>query len=243
MTSDRESARASVLDALPRESLEADPTFDHVSEVVASICGAEMSNVSLMEDERQCLLGSVGIELDGWDRDISFCTHTLERGDVLIVEDATKDPRFRDNPLVRDEEFHLRFYAGIPLFLESTPFGTLCVLGSEPRSLDDAQRGALFNLARQVEQYVGILMRHDLSDDLKKTLSRLTSAVAETERLRHVELENSDPDMLDSLERCIEGASRLLDQHVQDDDDWLDDPLGSTESGERRGANDASFER
>ena len=53
-----------------------------------------------------------------------------------MVEDATRDPRFWDNPFVRDEH-HLRFYAGAPIFdATGLPLGAVCVCHDSPMTLD-----------------------------------------------------------------------------------------------------------
>jgi CheY-like chemotaxis protein len=80
-------------------------------------------------------------------RDISFCGHTVAGGELVIVEDATKDPRFIGNPLVTGEA-RLRAYIGIPLFTEAGYcVGSFCVLDREPRRFDENQVATLRNLA------------------------------------------------------------------------------------------------
>lgn len=67
-----------------------------------------------------------------------------------MVEDASQDPRFCENLLVKGEP-HVRFYAGAPLLApHGEAIGTLCVIDHKPRCLRQEQRAALVRLARQV---------------------------------------------------------------------------------------------
>ncbi len=69
-----------------------------------------------------------------------------------LVEDALKDPRFADNPLVTGEP-RIRFYAGMPLEVSSNepPVGTLCVIHDKPKKITDRQRSALSLLRKSAE--------------------------------------------------------------------------------------------
>jgi hypothetical protein len=220
MTPDRERERSNVVDAFDLASLRADPAFARISEVIAAICNAEMASLTLMEEERQCLAASFGI--DGGEeipREHTFCTYTMADGDMMVVEDLSEDERFEDNPFVLDDDWHIRFYAGATLLVDGVPVGTLCVMAPHPRRLDSDDRASLFKLVRQLETHLGFIYRYDIPDGLRDVLSRLTSAVAELEQIRRRAGRSSQHRSFEMLERCIEGATRTLGHHF-DSEDW-----------------------
>jgi len=82
----------------------------------------------------------------------AFCAHTVARGQLLEVRDATADLRFAANALVVGAP-DVRFYAGAPLVIgNGLAVGSLCVIDTQPRQLDPAQRDALERLARLVAE-------------------------------------------------------------------------------------------
>ena len=131
------------LDASP------DPALAHIVELAARLLGAPAAFVSLVDRDRQVFHAKVGIDLCETGRDIAFCSRTIAQDGILVVLDAARDPRFRDNPLVNGEPF-IRFYAGAPLrTAEGHAIGTLCLAGPEPRiAFTDADRRTLSDLAR-----------------------------------------------------------------------------------------------
>ena len=64
-----------------------------------------------------------------------FCTHVvMDDCDLMVVNDASKDIRFANNPEVTGHPC-LRFYAGTPLISpEGHRLGTMCVMDTEPRT-------------------------------------------------------------------------------------------------------------
>jgi CheY-like chemotaxis protein len=132
-----------VLDTLPEQA------YDDIAGLAALICNAPIALVSLVDDRRQWFKARFGLSAPETPRELAFCAHTIQQGDLLVVPDAAADPRFASNPLVTGDP-HIRFYAGVPL---TTPdgfnLGTLCVLDRSPRTLTALQREALRALARQ----------------------------------------------------------------------------------------------
>ncbi|HEX2973489.1 MAG TPA: PAS domain-containing protein [Tepidisphaeraceae bacterium] len=151
-----------VLDTAPEQS------FDDLTFLAAQICGTPIALITLVDAQRQWFKSKVGLDVPETARDISFCAHTILQPDVLEVPDATRDPRFVDNPLVQSNP-DIRFYAGASLMTPlGGPLGTICVIDREPRQLTDAQRESLKALSRQVVAQL----------ELRRHLIALTHSVA-----------------------------------------------------------------
>lgn len=119
-----------ILDTPPEER------FDRISAFAAREFDVPMALVSLVDRDRQWFKSNFGLDERETPRDISFCGHAISERDALVVPDALKDPRFRDNPMVVGKPY-IRFYAGCVLRLPyGQVVGTLCVLDRRPRDFD-----------------------------------------------------------------------------------------------------------
>jgi len=133
-----------VLDTQPEQ------VFEDFTNLAALICEAPISLISLVDEERQWFKAKVGVSVTETSRDISMCAHAILQKDLFIVPDATKDARFKNNPLVVSDP-KIRFYAGAPLISpEGLALGTLCVIDKVPRELSETQKQALRLLAKIV---------------------------------------------------------------------------------------------
>ena len=141
-----------ILDTLPQG------TFDDITALASAICGTPIALISLVDAERQWFKSRVGIDAPQTARELAFCAHAiLEPEQVMVVEDATLDARFRDNPLVSQAP-DIRFYAGAPIVTkDGFALGTVCVADREARTLSAAQIDGLRSLSRLVVS----LIEHD----------------------------------------------------------------------------------
>jgi len=171
-----------VLDTVPEE------VFDELADLAALICEAPIALISLVDEDRQWFKARVGTTLKETSRDISFCAHAILDTDVMIVPDATKDERFKQNSLVTEKP-KIRFYAGAPLITpDGHALGSLCVMDKVPRTLRPQQEQALQSLARHVMTQLE-LRRHakELQQTkreharLRKELDQARSAVSRLE--------------------------------------------------------------
>jgi PAS domain S-box-containing protein len=166
--------RYGILDTPPERD------YDDIVALAAELCEAPIALISLVDRDRQWFKAAVGLPgVTETERCISFCTHAIEQKDVLVIEDAHKDVRFAQNPLVKNAPY-VRFYAGAPLRTEDGfQLGTLCVVDIRPRTLTPLQLRALRGLARQVE--VQLHLRLELkraqahNDELQVARGRLHS--------------------------------------------------------------------
>lgn len=138
--------------------------YDDITYLVAQICDTPIALVSLIDRERQFLKSHHGLDVNEVSRELGFCPHAILDNNLMVVEDATKDERFHDNPLVTSGP-QVKFYAGAPLIMPGDlRIGTLCVVAHEARTLSDDQARALEALARQV---VSQLQLHQTVRDLQ----------------------------------------------------------------------------
>ena len=168
----------SILDTLP------EPDYDDITAIAAEICGTEISLISLLDNERQWFKSHHGLDLTETPKEFAFCAHAInDPNNVLMVQDARRDDRFYDNPLVTSDPSAV-FYAGVPLLSDNgLPLGTLCVMDHEPKSLSKSQIKSLRALGRQV---MNILNLRKTKLTLEKTYSNLEDKNKELERFAYV---------------------------------------------------------
>jgi GAF domain-containing protein len=110
---------------------EGEDDFDRITRLAAKMFDVPTCVVSLVDLGRQWFLSKVGLDeaVTELPRKLAFCSHTiLSIYRMMIIPDATKDDRFKDNPLVTGG-LNVRFYAGAALISpEGYKLGTLCLV-------------------------------------------------------------------------------------------------------------------
>lgn len=140
--------------------------FDRLTRLAKHMFGVPIALVSLVDENRQWFKSCVGLPVRETPRDISFCGHAILGDEIFLINDAARDERFADNPLVVDAP-NIRFYAGCPLrHIDGSKLGTLCIIDQKPRELCDEDLEALKDLAELAER--------ELAADRLSTMDELT---------------------------------------------------------------------
>ena len=147
---DNEAARLRALERFEVLDTKPEPKFDRIVDMASRLLDAPISLISLVDDKRQWFKARVGLDIPETPRSVAFCAHAIESHGVMVVEDATQDPRFAKNPLVTGNP-EIKFYAGAPLTTDDGyRLGTLCVIDRVPRTLTADQQSVLRDLAAVV---------------------------------------------------------------------------------------------
>ena len=128
--------------------------LDAIAGIAARLFRAPIGFVSLVGETELAFVGRHGLGIDSASRPDTYCSHTIQGDEPLVVPDTRADPRFADNPFTRDG---IGFYAGAPLVspVEGRKLGALCVVDTRPRApLDAGERAMLADLARVAMEHL-----------------------------------------------------------------------------------------
>lgn len=149
-----EAERLHALRALQILDTSHEERFDRVTRMAKRMFGVEISLVSLVDQDRQWFKSAQGLDASETSREISFCGHAINQDGLFIIPNAIDDVRFSDNPLVTDAP-NIRFYAGYPLKLRhGINLGTLCLIDSKPKHLNEEDKQLLNDLGAMIEQEI-----------------------------------------------------------------------------------------
>jgi PAS domain S-box-containing protein len=124
-------------EATPAMDVSEDEDFDRLSRLAAKVCGAATSLIGGVEGGQAWLKSRVNLGLASGRSDESLYAGVLAGAGAnpLMVQDASREPAFRDQELVVNRG--IRFIAGAPIFMHGAHVGALCVLDRKPREADD----------------------------------------------------------------------------------------------------------
>jgi diguanylate cyclase (GGDEF)-like protein len=170
-TPDNEEARLKALFSLDILDTDAEERFDRLTRLAKRMFNVPIALVCLVDRHRQWFKSCDGLNVRETPRDISFCGHAIFHDQLFVIEDASQDERFVDNPLVLGYP-HIRFYAGRPLrFIDGSNLGTLCIIDTQPRAMDKEDLEALEDLAELAERELAAVQLATL-DELTKISNR-----------------------------------------------------------------------
>ena len=157
-TPPNEEERLAELNGLNLLDTPTEAEFDRVTERLTKLFKVPIALLTLIDKDRQWFKSQTGLPTDLAEarctsRDVSLCGHVIANDEVLIVRDLARDPRFANNPFVKERG--LRFYAGVPLRgPNGFPIGTLTILDTKPRELTRQEQDLLKMIAGDVMEQI-----------------------------------------------------------------------------------------
>ena len=212
--------------------------FDELVDIARKRFDAPIAAVSSVDERRWWPKAISGFARCSLPREVTFCHVAISDGgddDLFIVNDARRDRRFADSPLVVGGP-RLRFYAGAPL-RDSLGYalGTFGIFDVVPRRLDARDAEALREFARLAVRLVELRRAAGRADLDRAELVRVTRSLALLEAL--LSTVSDAADVSSALWATAQRIGELTGWRVRDI--WrpgsdVDSPLPAQASLERR---------
>ena len=123
--------------------------FDSLLKLATIVCATDYATISLKDSYSHLFISTIVIE--GMKKvPLADSFFKENNNNLLEIEDAQADNRYRDNPNVKGEPA-IRFYAGVPITMPlGEQMGTICVFGKTPKLLNTHQKQALIGISKTV---------------------------------------------------------------------------------------------
>jgi PAS domain S-box-containing protein len=203
------------------KELELDPSVSHelnsIVQLAAQICDAPMALITLVDDKEQLFKFSLGISLTSTPRDISFCTHTIEKEGVTIIPDTLEDDRVKNSPLTTGPA-QLRFYAGATLTTkDGYGIGTLCVADHTTKQLAGYQVNTLNILSKQVVNLLELSWSLKVLEQKNKEAEQQSKILEDSQvKMRAIFDSSSEPHLLMNRNLEVMDFNKAAEQYVHD---------------------------
>lgn len=154
--------------------------FDEIIKLACEVCDTTIGLVSLADDNQLAFKAHIGLKnISKTPQALDFCKHAMLMQPILEIEDATKDARFLDSPLVTHAP-HVRFYAGATITLPNKlNVGTLCVMDRLPKKLNAFQRNTLMSLAHIASK--ALRMQEDALNLMQSKSTKLAAIIEDSD--------------------------------------------------------------
>ena len=152
-----------------------DTELQEIVKNAATELNSPIALVSLLLDQVQFFKAHIGLPpvlaaARGTHRDVSFCQFVVRDGETFEVNDASNDLRIPQHVV---KEYNIQAYLGVPIKVNETVMGSLCVLDTKKRSFSKEEHLSLINLANLVNlrlEEITKTRRHTRLDITEKTL-------------------------------------------------------------------------
>ena len=165
---------------------EAEPFFDRLTMLAASLLQAPVAVISLVHPGGQFLKSQYGLEgpiceARGTDLETSVCKHVVAGREAIIADDLRLHPRLASHPAV---EMGFIAYAGIPLETsDGQVLGALCVADTKPRKWPPRILHALEQIAQSTMTEIELRMTLRTVRESREILMRTNAKLVSLHRV------------------------------------------------------------
>lgn len=188
--------------------------FDDLVHLAAEVCETSLAAISLVDRNRQWFKARLGFSVQETPREVSFCNHAISQPGLVEIKDVRKDMRFRHFPFVMETP-NVCFYAAVPLFTSGgEAIGTLCVMDTRVRELDEKQKLSLETLSRQVVNLLELRYQNLALEEARIASQKALKAKAEFLSVMSHELRTPLNGMLGMVQWLMQGGLRPEQQEM-----------------------------
>jgi len=200
----------------------ADRELQAVVELAAAGCGTARAAINIITADVQHQVAAAGTEASDCAREHSMCGVVLREPALVVVNDASSDPRFSSNPSINGELDNVRFYASVPLLGRSgNPIGRLCVFDVVVRELS-AQEGRLLSvLGARVMDLLELHVRHTALEHSVVELSEARDELNRSNELLSHFAGQVSHDLRSPLTAILANTELLAEEPAIEDDKYL----------------------
>ena len=156
-----------------------DPALDELVELAAVLCDAEYGYIGWMDFNRLWFKARFGFKATDQPRASTACQWTLDKGEPLLIADASQDPRFPPEGIPLSGGNSCRSYAAVPLFSsDEHTIGTMAVLSQKADLFKPEHLTLLEILGRQAVTRLELYNRIRLQEQAQRQRQRLERALA-----------------------------------------------------------------
>lgn len=160
----------------------AEKTFDNITQIMARMFQTPMAFISLVDKDKVFYKSQTGpFGRDDVQRTDSLCSLTILNNEPLVIEDASNEVCFQNNPYVLPEG-GIKFYAGAPLITkEGYHIGTACIVDTKPRTFSEEDKLFLVRFAQMVMHEIEVrhasFVQIEIQQELYKAQAQLAAAL------------------------------------------------------------------
>ncbi len=156
-----------------------DPALDELVELAAVLCDAEYGYIGWMDFNRLWFKARFGFKATDQPRASTACQWMLEKGEPLLIADASQDPRYPPEGIPLSGANPCRSYAAVPLYSSDEHLiGTMAVLSQKEGQFKPEHLTLLEILGRNAVTRLELYNRIRLQEQAQRQRQRLERALA-----------------------------------------------------------------